>query len=90
MTFREEAEKHEEDGEEDLIQKAEEDFFAVIEAEKKVRETKERQQMESLKQMKKTLTGEVAQEEYKETKETELREEDEVNESCLVFPIQNG
>lgn len=83
---KEEVEKHEEDGEEDLIQKAEEDFFAVIEAEKKVRQTKERQQMESLKQMKKTLTGEVAQEEYKETKETELREEDEDEEEVVKSP----
>lgn len=75
---KEEAEKQEDEDDEDLIQKAEADFFAVIEAETKIRETKEKQQMESLKQMKKTLTGEDNHEGYKHTKEGELREEDEV------------
>ena len=79
VCFREEAEKQE-DEEEDLIKRAEADFFAVIEAETMLRETKEKQQMESLKQMKKTLTGETNVE-YKKSKDDDLREEDEV---CTV------
>ena len=64
-----------EESEEDLIQKAEADFFAVIEAEMKVRDTKEKQQMESLKQMNKTLTGDAEQE---NKISDELLEKDEV------------
>ena len=73
--FREDAEKQDEESEEDLIQKAEADFFAVIEAEMKVRDTKEKQQMESLKQMNKTLTGDGNQE---NKVNEELLEKDEV------------
>ena len=80
VCFREEAEKQE-DVEEDLIKRAEADFFAVIEAETMLRETKEKQQMESLKQMKKTLTGEETNGGYKKSKDDDLREEDEV---CTV------
>ena len=58
-----------------MIQKAEADFFAVIEAEIKIRDTKEKQQMESLKQMNKTLTGEGNQQ---NNNNEELLEKDEV------------
>ena len=78
FVFRDDAEKQDEESEEDLIQKAEADFFAVIEAEMKIRDTKEKQQMESLKQMNKTLTGDGNQ--VNNTNE-ELLEKDEV----LVF-----
>ena len=75
IVFREDAEKQDEESEEDLIQKAEGDFFAVIEAEMKVRDTKEKQQMESLKQMNKTLTGDGSQD---NKMNEELLEKDEV------------
>ena len=78
---REDAEKQDEESEEDLIQKAEGDFFAVIEAEMKVRDTKEKQQMESLKQMNKTLTGDGSQD---NKMNEELLEKDEV----LWLPVQ--
>lgn len=74
--LREDAEKQEEESEEDLIQKAEADFFAVIEAEMKVREAKEKQQMDSLKQMNKTLTGDGSK--GNTINEEELLEKDEV------------
>ena len=76
--FREDAEKQDEESEEDLIQKAEADFFAVIEAEMKIRDTKEKQQMESLKQMNKTLTGDGTQLNNNNNNNEELLEKDEV------------
>ena len=75
FVFRDDAEKQDEESEEDLIQKAEADFFAVIEAEMKIRDTKEKQQMESLKQMNKTLTGDGNQ---VNNNNEELLEKDEV------------
>lgn len=84
--FREDAEKQEEESEEDLIQKAEADFFAVIEAEMKARDTKEKQQMDSLKQMNKTLTGEG----NNNINNEELLEKDEVCDWFLLrFQIKN-
>ena len=85
--FREDAEKQDEESEEDLIQKAEADFFAVIEAEMKVRDTKEKQQMESLKQMNKTLTGDGNQE---NKVNEELLEKDEVLWSSVISFSNQG
>ena len=84
FVFRDDAEKQDEESEEDLIQKAEADFFAVIEAEMKIRDTKEKQQMESLKQMNKTLTGDGNQ--VNNTNE-ELLEKDEVLLFSYVYKL---
>ena len=75
IATRDDAERHEEEDDEDLIEKAETDFFAIIDTEKKSREAKEKQQQESLKQMNRTLTKDGRNE--KEINE-QLLEVDEV------------
>ncbi|XP_046856745.1 dynein intermediate chain 3, ciliary-like [Xenia sp. Carnegie-2017] len=78
---KDDAERHEEEDDEDLIQKAETDFFAVIDTEKKSREAKEKQQQESLKQMNRTLTKDGRNEKEINEQLLEVDEDEEVLES---------